>query len=568
MTGVEYVLSALAAEGVDHLFMVPGGLVDPLLMAFAQDRGVRPIVAAHEGGAAFMAYGYAKGSGRFGVCAGIGGPGLSNMVTALASASADQVPVLALSGGVPADQQGRGSFQDATAVDLDEVVMLKPVTRFSKLVPSPQALPGSLLGALRFMSGTPRGAVHLCLPQEVQTETVEGSYERMPEAIHTPRTLDTAALDRIWEYLQGAEKVAVLAGRGVEASGACDDLAAFADRFDVPVMTTLGGKGVFPETNEMSLGYFGFAGTRHAVETVFSECIDVLIVLGSGLTQYDSYYWTPHLQPKRALVQIDLNPRVLGRFYSTQVPVVGDVRSALRHLLASPRSAALDATSGARRKWLASIRAEGPRCYNEADCDSLQVPIHPARIARELRDAMPDNTILVSDGGAHIFFTMHYWRTRAARQHYLALGIGAMGWAIPGGIGIALARPEDRVLVVTGDGCMHMHGMELSTAARFGVRVVYVVYNNSAHGNVYSRVRLQAPEAAWLTEIPTRDWAMFARSLGVPALTVEKPEELAGAFAQAVAAEGPFLVDVRCSRDVNVPAGRWGQATQEWAALH
>ncbi len=568
MTGAEFVLRALAAEGVDHLFMVPGGLVDPLLMSLGHDHGVRPIVAAHEGGAAFMAYGYARGSGRFGVCAGIGGPGLSNMVTALTSATADFVPVLALSGGVPSSEHGRSSFQDATAIDLDEIAMLKPITRFSKLVPSLDALPGSLFGALRFMRGNPRGAVHLCLPQEVQTGTLEVGWSPEPEALHTPRVVDEGALDRIWDYLQGTEKVAVLAGRGVEASGACEDLVAFADRFDVPVLTTLGGKGVFPETHEMALGYFGFGGTRHAVETVFSEQIEVLIVLGSGLTQYDSYYWTPHLQPRKALVQIDLNPRAVGRFYRTEVPVVGDCRTALRHLLSSPRSAAFDATSGGRRRWLESIRAEGPRCYHEEDCDSGAVPIHPARIAKELRSAMPDNTILMSDGGAHIFFTMHYWQTRAPRQHYQALGIGAMGWAIPGAIGMALARPEERVLVVTGDGCMHMHGMELSCAARFGIRIVVVVFNNSAHGNVYARVKVHDPEAAWLAELPTRDWAMFARSLGVEALTVEKPEDLAGAFAQAVAAPGPFLVDVRCNRDVQVPSGRWGQATQEWAALH
>lgn len=573
MKVTEYLLDAIEGEGLTHVFMVPGGLIDPLLMTIGKREQTRPgltaVIAAHEGGAAFMAYGYSRASGRFGACLAIGGPGITNMTTALASAATDFVPVLAISGGVQMQQEGRGSFQDGSAGGINDIAIMRPVSRLSQEITHADLVTHDLRSAMRAMLGIPRGVAHLCIPADVMDSSIDRPYVPLAEAVYHPRSLDAAAFDRFWEYARGAVKIAILAGRGVEASQAAQDLIAVAERYDIPVMTTMGGKGVYPETHRTSLGYFGFSGTRHAIETVFADEIDVLLVLGTSLNQYDSFHWTRHLKPKKAFIQVDLNPQSMGRSYRPDVEVFGDCKAALQRLLnASPEhQAILDVTRDARRKWLEGIRAT-PRCYNEADLDSEAVPIHPARIVRDLRRTMPDETILLNDGGAHAFFTMHYWQTRRPGQHMLAMGIGAMGWAIPAAIGVHLARPDARVVVVTGDGCMGMHGMELKTASRYKIPIIVVVFNNAAHGNVYLRVKRLAPEAAHLTELPQYDWAALAASLGVPGVMVERPDQLVGAFEQALAAKGPFLVDVRCDRDAATPSGPWSEAVSEWNLHH
>ena len=249
--------------------------------------------------------------------------------------------------------------------------------------------------------------------------------------------------------------------------------------------------------------------------------------------------------------------------------MVGDCRTALLHLLdADPtRTALLDAGREARVQWLSAIKA-GPRCEREQDCASDEVPLHPARVVRELRRAMPSETILAIDGGTHAFFAAHYWQTHAPRQHYFALGLGAMGWALPASIGIQLARPRERTVVVTGDGCMMMHGVEIQTAVRYKVPVIWVVFNNGALGAVYTRMKRLAPEAAPLVELPTYDWVGFARAFGAQGVTVETPDQLPGAFQAALDAHAPFVIDVRCSRDYTAPAGPWAEAEIEWNAHH
>ncbi len=192
------------------------------------------------------------------------------------------------------------------------------------------------------------------------------------------------------------------------------------------------------------------------------------------------------------------------------------------------------------------------------------MPLHPARVVTELRRAMPKDTVLVVDSGAHRAFCGHYWEAYGPRSYISATNLGPMGWAIPAGIGAKAARLEKPLVVVTGDGCMLMHGIEIQTAARYGVAAIFVVINNGALGNVWLRAIQEGPGPASLTEIPLHDWAGFARSLGLGAATVNKPEELAPAFRQALASGAPYLVDVRCDRSFTTPVSPYSQAKQAW----
>jgi len=291
--GCDFILDALAREGLTHLFLVPGGLVDPFLAALARHPRLRPIVAAHEGGAAYMADGYARASGRFGGALGIGGPGLCNMATAVAAAKTDASPVLVLSGEIPVDMEGLGVFQDASQATLDDTAVMKPLTRLSTTVASARNLDHWLRHALTAMWAAPRGPVHLSLTHNVLAGECHAEYETVSDYFASVDALSApaaqAALDRI-ARASGA-RIAFLAGAGVEHYNGAEILRTVAERWSIPVATTLRAKGIFPEDHELSLGVFGYAGTRHATAALLQEAPDVLIVLGSGFNERDTMHW-------------------------------------------------------------------------------------------------------------------------------------------------------------------------------------------------------------------------------------------------------------------------------------
>ncbi|MCB2225176.1 MAG: thiamine pyrophosphate-binding protein [Desulfarculaceae bacterium] len=571
-----YLLEALKAEGISHVFMVPGGLVDPFLPAFSEVEGLTPIVACQEGGAAYMADGYARASNRFGTCLVIGGPGITNTATAVEAARTDGSPMLVVSGQVPTDWEGRGGFQDSSPAALDDISILRPLSLASFAVESPALVRHHLRACLERMLAGGRGPVHLSLPLDVQKSPSEEPWAPLDGSHYRPAVVDLKAMERLWALLAppeggaGLEKICILAGAGVEKAAAWDELRRFAERYEIPVATTLRAKGVLPENHRLSLGVFGYAGHRHAIETMLSGEVELLIVLGSGLLQRDSMFWDPKMLPQRSLVHVDIDPTVPGRTWPVELPLVGDCGQVLRELMnpEPARDQALKSGIPARAAWLEGIRALGGQYYDEQNQGSEAVPLHPARVIAELRKAMPPEGALVVDSGAHRAFAGHYWKALRPHTYYSATNLGPMGWAIPAAVGIKAARPGTPLAVITSDGCMMMHGMEIQTAARYGLPVVYVVLNNSALANVWLRAHQEGPGPDALTSLPTHDWAGFARSLGLEAATVSQPGELAGAFEQALGSGKAYLLDVRCDKKFTTPVTPYSQAKKEWVDDH
>ncbi len=569
MLGTDYLLDALAAEGVDHLFMVPGGLVDPFLPALGRQTAVRPIVAAQEGGAAYMADGYARASGRFGAALCIGGPGLGNMVTPVAAATADGSPLLVISGEVATDVEGLGMFQDASSQTLDDVAVMKPITRYSTSVDHPRNLNHLFRRALLELRSPPTAPVHVSVPRDVQTAPIDVRHAPIDPAIVHPATLATAAAEASLRVLAGAAgapplKIAVLAGAGVEHGEGAQALRQFAEAWDIPVATTLRAKGVFPEDHPLSLGVFGYAGTHHARIALADAPPDVLLVLGSGLNERDSMHYTLALAPQRGIV-VNASTLAIGQ-NTTGCGVVADCGAYLRWLAGQRArlAAPLEATRAPRNAWLAGIRAQ-PRLQDPQNQASAAQPIHPARVVADLRAALPRDGILLVDSGAHRAFAGHYWTAYAPRTYISATNLGPMGWAIPAAIGVACAQPARKVAVITGDGCMRMHGLEVATAARYGVPVVYVVIDNGALGNVWLRAHTQGPVPDELTTLPDVDWAGFARSLGCDGETVRDPAGLAPAYARALASGRPTVIDVKADKRYGTPVADWAAASAAWS---
>jgi acetolactate synthase I/II/III large subunit len=568
--GSDFILNALVQEGLTHLFLVPGGLVDPFLPALARHPKLRPIVAAHEGGAAYMADGYARASARFGAVLGIGGPGLCNMATAVAAAKTDSSPVIVLSGEIPLDMEGLGEFQDASEATLDDTAVMKPLTRLSMTVASARSLNHWLRHALTAMWAQPRGPVHLSLAHDVITGECAADYATISDYFAAVASLSRPAAEAALNLLAHATgpKIAFLAGAGVEQDNAAGELKAVAERWSIPVAMTLRANGVFPEDHELSLGVFGYAGTRHATAAILDNAPDVLIVLGSGLNERDTMHWTLHQRTAAGTIIIHVNTNMdeLTTHGDAAHIVPGSCRAFLDLMRERSQTIATSLMAGQaqRRAWLAKIR-QGPRLYDVENCSKPTRPVHPAAAIAALRKVYPRDGIVLIDSGAHRAFAGHYWRAYEPRTYISATNLGPMGWAIPAAVGVQCARPDRRVAVITGDGCMQMHGLEVQTAARYGLPVVYVVLNNCALGNVWLRARQFGPLPSELTSVPDHDWAGFARALGAQGFTVNDPAQLEETFRSALAANATVLIDVKTDKDCPTPVYDFKAGARAWS---
>ncbi len=568
--GTDYVLRSVAANGVDHLFLVPGGLVDPFMPALARVPELTPVVAAHEAGAAFMADGYARRSGNYGACLCIGGPGVTNTVTALSAAFTDQSPVLVLSGEVANFMQGQGVFQDASAGTFNDSRILSTVTAESYSVPDIRLLPFRLQGAIRRMMDGTRVPVHLSIPRDLQTGMIDAEPEAIAIDELQSENLDAAAASRLWTMLAGANtapRVAIYIGGGAITDIAARDLIAAAERFQIPVATTELSKGVIPEDHPLSLGVFGYAGTQHATKAVIgAPPIDLLIVIGAIMNMRNSLNWSDKLNPRLGLLSVNSSNREVGFGSQTEHFVRGGGGAFARWLLAASDAEAKPLLAGIseRKAWVDNIR-KGPRYYDLDNTGSAQTPIYPARMIADVRRTMPRNTTAVVDSGAHRAFAVHYWDSYGPRTFLTAAGLGPMGWAIGAGIGAKAAAPDAPVVVFTGDGCMRMHGMEVQSAVRAGLPVIYVVSNNQALGNVWLRMRQLGPLPMHLTEAPDQDWAEFARALGATGITVRDAAAIVPALEQALAANTTCVIDVKTERAASTPIEPYAAARNNWS---
>ncbi|HEY7666230.1 MAG TPA: thiamine pyrophosphate-binding protein [Xanthobacteraceae bacterium] len=568
--GTDYILRALAEEGLRHLFMVPGGLVDPFLPALARQHKLTPVIAAHEGGAVYMADGYARASGGFGAALGIGGPGCCNMATATAAAKTDGSPVLVMTGEVPVDMEGRGTFQDASQATLDDSAVMAPLTRLSKTVADARNLNHWFRHALTIMWAQPRGPVHLSLAHDALTQECAADYVKVLPFFVGAEPLSLAPADAALAALADAQRdngrVAFLVGAGVEHDTAAALLKMLAERWSIPVATTLRAKGVFPEDHELSLGVFGYAGTRHATNAILDDELACLVVLGSGLNERDTMHWTLRERSKARMIHVntDMDELTANGDLGHVVPGSCHAFLDLMDRRAAVIAPALEQGAPRRRQWLATIKV-GPRLYDVENTRRASAPIHPATAIAALRKALPRDGIVLVDSGAHRAFAGHYWTAYAPRSYISATNLGPMGWAIPAAVGVQCARPDRRVAVITGDGCMQMHGLEVGTAARYQLPIVYVVINNDALGNVWLRARQYGALPMELTSIPDRDWAAFARALGAQGFTVREPGELAATFAKALAAGTTALVDVKADKNCTTPVYDFSAGARAWS---
>jgi len=561
-----FILKALKAQGIKNVFLVPGYMVNPFIEKFKK-AGIEPIIAAKEDGAAYMADGYGRAQLDFGVCMGIGGPGITNMVTPISAAYSDRSSVLAIAGSIPFEWRGKGTFQDSSGTGIDDVAIMRNMTEFAQILPAKDLTISFLKKAITAMRSVENLPAFLSIPLDLQKEKFDEKYERLEK--EPSRIIDETWVKKIPDILASSTRIAMFVGNGAVWSKAKKEIEEFASEYNIPVVTTMRAKGAISEKHDMSLGIFGLGGTLWANRAIIgledpknkdetpSPRVEVLLGLGVTLNENNTHSWLSNFLPEKALVRIDINPNNVRGVEYDETFVMGDVKTFLSWMKDNKNlyDDALKKSKPLRKEWVDSIK-KNPKLVSFPE-DNI-TPIHPAQIITELRKSADPETVMVVDSGAHTFFTSHYWDSYGPNEFLLLSTTGPMGYGISMAIGAWLARREKPCVTVVGDGSMLMGGMELYTALRHNIPIVVVVMNNSALANVYLPLLAEdEKDAIPLTLIPTKNWAAFAESLGAGGIVVEKSTELANAFKNAfktaLATKKPYLIDVRCDKDIKTP---------------
>ncbi|WP_337261761.1 MULTISPECIES: thiamine pyrophosphate-binding protein [unclassified Serratia (in: enterobacteria)] len=553
----DVIIEGLASRGIQHIFLVPGKLVYPLIKSIEHST-ITGIVGAHETACGFMADGYARASRKFGVCLGISGPGTMNFLPAMAAAQADKIPVLYLAGGIATYHEAQGAFQDGSNSGLDELTIVKPLLSTAIEVKNNLTLPHELRRSLSCLNTQRKGRAYLSVPIDMQKTVAAGRNQ--PELLRIPAcreaAVDQPALDMLLDnYLLRGLNVACLVGSRVNNPPDAELLLRVAEKYRLPVATTLSGKGAFPEDHELALGLYGFAGHTRAVETINGDSVDVLLVLGCDLSQRDSLNWDPKLHGTKTLVVIDEDFDKASSHYQPDVQIFSNLHGSLQGLLhiINDDDARLVCVNRLRDQWMKQVRTlplEQQQSDLVARIAQGEANMYPGDVIKHLRRRTADDANVVVDSGAHRIFMAHHWQARGCGDYHTSSSLAPMGWAICAGIGIKLAAPQRDCLVVTGDGCMLMHGMEIQTAARYQVKMTFVVMNNSAHGAVHIDTLQNRGVSAAYTALPNHDWKAFANSLGVASACAATLEELEHALSAAAEHDGPYLIEVMVGNHV------------------
>ncbi|MBI4347210.1 MAG: thiamine pyrophosphate-binding protein [Elusimicrobia bacterium] len=551
-TPVHLILDYLKQEGVRAVFGIPGGPITPVFDALYHDRSIRLVLTRHEAGAAFMAAGYARLTGRLGVCCLTTGPGTTNALTGIAAAKADSLPVLALSAQVATVAFGKGQLQDSTYDRCDVVEMLRPVTKLSAMLAHPRNASMLLRQMLRTALTGRRGPVHLNVP-------TDHMRARVPETLQWPmqyramsRPFDREAVKEAAARLLSSKRPAILAGHGVNLAEARAELLELAELLSIPVATTPKGKGAFPETHPLSLRVFGLASSPWSEAYLLSGQVDTLFVIGSSLHEISTQGWDERLQPREALLQLDVDPAVIGRNYPVTTALVGDAKASLRELVFQLRRllASGEHPRPSRGAALAGLKARVPAVLSPETCGSDALPMKPQRLMRELDRALPEDAAVFVDSGNNTLWALHHLTARGGRTFAHNWGeFGAMGFAVAAAIGGKVAAPSRPVVAIVGDGSFGMAGMEVSTAASHGIGVVWVVLNDARFNAVHHGQQLQYDGRTMGTEFLRMDLAAVARGLGADGLTLTRPEEIGPALEAALASGRPTVLDVHIDAD-------------------
>ncbi len=535
MTGAQLMVRLLERQGVRTIAGIPGGAILPFYDALSGSDTIRHVLARHEQGAGFMAQGMARVSGVPQVCIASSGPGATNLVTAIADACLDSIPMVIITGQVPQAMIGTDAFQE---VDIYGITV--PITKHNFLVRSAQELLEVVPDAFRIaMSGRP-GPVLIDVPKDVQNQLIAvDELELPPPAVADPAPqLDMAAVELAAKMINEAEQPVLYLGGGVIASGAAPLAVQLAEQGGLPTTMTLMALGAMPIDHPLSIGMLGMHGARYT-NFVLEEA-DVLVCVGA---RFDDRAIGRAAQfcPNAKIVHIDIDRSELHKIKNAHVAIHADVECALEALLPRVKVAL-------RKRWLShvdSLKTRFPMQFPGEDDPRTHYGLIQA-----VASALDDEAVIATDVGQHQMWVAQAYPFRRPRQWLTSGGLGTMGFGLPTAIGAALAEPDRTVVCFTGDGSFKMNIQELATLAEEGLNVKIVLMNNNALGLVYQQQTLFYGKRLFASKYRTEpDFVKIAEGFGVPALDLDKTDNPRAALAEALNAPGPCLIHATIDRE-------------------
>ena len=526
MRASDLVVRCLENEGVRFVFGVPGeenlDVVDSLL-----NSRVCFITTRHEQGAAFMADVCGRLSGKAGVCLSTLGPGATNLLTGVADATLDRVPLVAITGQVSLDRMHKESHQF-----VDVISLFRPLTKWNAEVTRPQVIPEVVRKAFKTAQTEKPGATHLELPEDVASTELAATEMLHPLKVQAPFTPEPlpAQVSRAVETIGGARKPVVLAGNGVFRGQAHEAVRRFARALNIPVLHTFMGKGVMPDSDPLSLYTIGLP-MKDYVSCVIEEA-DVVVAIGYDLVEYAPSNWNPNCDKR--IVHVDVSPAEVDAHYVVEVGVLGDLSLALKEIAAGLGTFDSRWAKHAREKVFDGFEAETivPETW----------PLRPPHLIRDLRGALGPEDIVICDVGAHKLWMARMFPCESPRTCIISNGFATMGIGLPGAVAAKLLHPECRVLTVTGDGGFLMNSQELETAVRLGLPLVVLVWRDDGYGVIRWKQMLRFKRTSFV-DFGNPDFVTYAKSYGARGYRVEGPSELGPILREALACGRPAVID-------------------------
>ncbi|KXB09699.1 acetolactate synthase catalytic subunit [candidate division MSBL1 archaeon SCGC-AAA833F18] len=548
MTGAEALIEALKAEDVEHIFGIPGGAMIDVYDVLYDETEIEHILTRHEQGAAHAADGYARASGKPGVCMATSGPGATNLTTGITNAMMDSSPVIAITGQVPKHLLGTDAFQEA-----DVLSIMLPVTKHNLMLRDPVEVPEQVNLAFKIATTGRPGPVQLDFPKDVQQAEVEVEIPTEAEYSGKPRIEPKKEeIQEAVEILAEAGRPLIFAGGGIILSQAWSELVKLAEETQIPVVTTMMGLGVIPEDHPLALGMIGMHG-RTAANVAITEC-DALLGVGVRFDDRatgDLRYFAP----KADIIHIDIDPVELGKNVRVAVPIEADAKASLKAMSKMARS---DVKLKPQEEWVQRVKGLREKFAPKMDYDDI--PIKPQRVIKEAMSVLDDDAIITAEVGQCEMWAAHYYTVRKPRKFIASGGLGTMGFGFPAAIGAKVAQPDCQVVDIAGDGSFLMNSQELATAVENDIPVVVCILNNRYLGMVKQWQDLFCDERRSATDLgESPDFTKLAESYGAYGARITKPGDIAPRMKEALESGKPAVLDVVIDPDEQVlpmvPAG-------------
>ena len=529
MNGSDALLKKLKDNGTDVVFGYPGGVLLPLYDSL-YDCDIKHVLVRHEQAAAHAADGYARVSGKTGVCIATSGPGATNLVTGIATAQMDSSPVVALTGQVGTPIIGTDAFQE-----VDTISITMPITKANFQPRKSKDLPG-IIDAAYHIAGTGRkGVVVVDLPKDVlEADVTQDDMKRVMklEGYKPTTKANIKQIKKAIETIKNSEKPVILAGGGVILSDAASELFEFAKLANIAVATSLMGKGSIPEDHELSLGLLGMHGLESTNNAV-TDC-DCLIAIGCRFSDRTTGK-VSEFAPNATKIHIDIDPAEIGKNVPIDIPIVGDAKITLQSLIEEYGDEAAN--------WTSEVVENRKAYVPKMNFNTL--PLKPQEVIKDIMEAITPTTIVSTDVGQNQMWMAHYYQTRNPRTFLSSGGLGTMGYSLPAAIGAQIAKPDENVLAICGDGGFQMVSQELATIHEYDLPIVTCVLNNRLLGMVAQWQVLYYDERISQTKLaPTPDFVKLAESYGVRGVRIEKPGELKETIQEALKAREATVIEI------------------------